>query len=169
MEIYNENKAYEILLCSHARTFIHRLGQLPPDKWDWTPDQAAPTPRILASHALQWLICDRQHINEPNAAKHSDIPELPTEPAAFCEAFERETQAWQTLLQNLTPEQMDGVRYQFNFPDAKMTVRGFVVHVTQNLIYKNGQFSELYFALGLDGTEPYQAPFPNPIYAEHCR
>ena len=169
MEIYNENKAYEILLCSHARTFIHRLRQLPPDKWDWTPDQAAPTPRILASHALQWLICDRQHINEPDAAKHPDIPEMPQDPAAFCDAFELETQEWQTLLQNLTPEQMDQRRRQFNFPDSKMTVRGFVAHVIQNLIYKNGQFSELYFALGLDGTEPYEAPFPNPFYAEHCR
>jgi hypothetical protein len=36
----------------------------------------------------------------------------------------------------------------------------------QNTIYKHGQFSTLYFALGLDGTEPYSAPFPNPIYAE---
>ena len=169
MELYNENKAYEVLLVMHLRTFVHELRRLPPDKWDWTPDQAAPTPRILARHTLQWLICDRQHINEPDAAKHADIPEPPQAPAAFCDALEAETQAWQALLRRLTPEQMDEIRYQFNVMEAKMTVRGFVCHIIQNTIYKHGQFSELYFALGLDGTEPYEAPFPNPIYAEHCR
>jgi hypothetical protein len=46
-------------------------------------------------------------------------------------------------------------------------VRGFVCHMVQNTIYKNGQFMTLFYALGLDGTEPYDAPFPNPIY-EQC-
>jgi hypothetical protein len=36
----------------------------------------------------------------------------------------------------------------------------------QNCIYKNGQLATIYFALGLDGTEPYEAPFPNPIYEQ---
>ena len=64
---------------------------------------------------------------------------------------------------SLTPEQMDAPRSQFNA--FGMNVRGFVLHIIQNTIYKHGQFATLYFALGLDGTEPYDAPFPNPIYA----
>ena len=47
-----------------------------------------------------------------------------------------------------------------------MNVRGFVGHIVQNCVYKNGQFMTLYYALGLDGTAPYTAPFPNPIYAQ---
>ena len=45
-------------------------------------------------------------------------------------------------------------------------MRGFVCHMIQNTIYKHGQFATIYFALGLDGTEPYNAPFPNPIYEQ---
>ena len=45
-------------------------------------------------------------------------------------------------------------------------MRGFVDHMIQNAIYKRGQFATLYFALGMDGIEPYDAPWPNPIYAE---
>ena len=169
MELYDEMKAYEGLLCSHLRTFVYRLRQLPADKWDWTPHQAAPTARTLATHTWQWLICDRQHINEPDAAKHTDIPEPPQDPKAMCDALEAETLEWETLLRRLTPEEMNRIGYQFNIAEAKLTVRGFVCHMIQNAIYKHGQFSELYFALGLDGTEPYEAPFPNPIYAEYFR
>lgn len=32
------------------------------------------------------------------------------------------------------------------------------------MIYKHGQLSTLFFALGLDGEEPYTAPFPNDVY-----
>ena len=34
----------------------------------------------------------------------------------------------------------------------------------QNCVYKSGQISMIYFALGLDGEGPYEADFPNPIY-----
>lgn len=40
-----------------------------------------------------------------------------------------------------------------------------LVNMILNSIYKNGQVSMIYFALGLDGTEPYSAPFPDSIYA----
>ena len=47
-----------------------------------------------------------------------------------------------------------------------MNTRGFVCHMIQNVIYKHGQFSTIFFALGLDGDGPYEAPFPNAIYKE---
>jgi len=117
-------------------------------------------------HTLQWLQCDRQHINEPDASRHSRIPEAPKDPTELCDALEAESKVWSELLRSLSPEDLDRPGMQFNLPDNRMTVRGFVGHMIQNSIYKHGQFSELFFALGLDGTEPYSAPFPNPIYAE---
>ena len=65
-----ETKLYADLLGSHLGSMVHDLRQLPEDKWDWTFAPPAPTPRILATHAWQWLVCDRQHIEEPDAAKH---------------------------------------------------------------------------------------------------
>jgi hypothetical protein len=156
------NKACAQLLCSHLRGMVWRLRMLPEDKWDWTPDPAAPTARILATHAWQWLICDRQHILEADAAKHPAVPEPPASTAALCDALAAETEHWEQLILSLTPEQMDEPRAQFN--KSQMTVFGFVCHMIQNCIYKHGQFSTLFFALGLDGTEPYDAPFPNPCY-----
>lgn len=159
-----ENRAYERLLCGHLESFLWRLRRLSPEQWDWTPDQAAPTARILAVHAWQWLICDRQHIDEPDAAKHARIPDPPTDPQALCDVLAEETERWRSLLRELTPARLDAPRSQFN--RHEMTVRDFICHMIQNTIYKHGQFTTLYFALGLDGREPYAAPFPNPIYDE---
>lgn len=169
MEPRSEMESYEMLLCGHLEGFVHRLRQLSPEQWDWTPDPAAPTARTVAVHAWQWLICDRQHITEPDATKHAAIPDPPPTTDAFCDAFAQETENWQQLLRSLTPEQLDRPGLQFNIPDAALNVRGFICHMIQNVIYKHGQFSELYFAFGLDGKEPYTAPFPNPLYEEHCR
>jgi len=159
-----ENQAYASLLCSHLRGFAHRLRQLGPEMWDWTPSPAAPTARILAVHTWQWLICDRQHIEEPDALHHPLVQEPPAETAALCDALELETSHWDKLISELTPEQFAGMRSQFNgYP---MNTRDFVCHMIQNCIYKHGQFSTLYFAMGLDGDAPYDAPFPNPIYLD---
>ena len=73
------------------------------------------------------------------------------------------------MLLSLSSEQLDRPSCQFNASDAPYNVRGYICHMIQNVIYKHGQFSELYFALGLDGKEPYMAPFPNPIYEEECQ
>ncbi len=160
----SENEVYADILCGHLRQMAHRLRQMPEDKWDYAPAPPAPTPRILATHAYQWLICDRAHINEADASLHDRVPDLPREPNAACDALMDEIQNWDTMLRALTPAQMDAPRSQFN--DSEMNVRAFIAHIIQNCIYKNGQLATIYFALGLDGDEPYDAPFPNPIYEE---
>ncbi|MEO7716076.1 MAG: DinB family protein [Capsulimonas sp.] len=160
----NENEVYVSILCGHLHNMTERLRLLPADLWDWTPDVAAPTARILASHTWQWLICDRQHILEPDALRHELIPDPPADPAAMCDELAEETARWKTLLLSLTPEQFDSPRCQFDYPG--LNVRWFVSHMIQNSIYKHGQFTTLFFALGLDGKEPYDAPFPNPVYKE---
>lgn len=159
-----EAKSYLNLLCGHLEGFTYRLRQLPPEVWDWAPDPAAPTPRILAAHTLQWLQCDRQHIDEPDASKHHRIPDVPADPAALCDAMDAEREAWDQMLSELTEERLDAKRSQFNHHE--MTVRQFICHMIQNTIYKHGQFATLYFAQRLDGDAPYSAPFPNPIYEE---
>ena len=161
--VTQENQAYADLLCGHLRGFVYRLRQLSPEQWDWTFAPPAPTARILATHAWQWLICDRQHIAQADARQHPFIPEPPSDTSAFCDALSEETARWEALILSLTPEQFAADRHQFNgYP---MTVRDFVCHMIQNCIYKHGQFSTLYFAMGLDGNAPYDAPFPNPVYA----
>ncbi len=161
-----ETEQYERLLCGHMGAMVHRLRQIPPERFDETFAPSAPTPRFLAVHAWQWLQCDRAHITEPDAAKHPRIPDPPTDPAALCDALATETENWRVLLRSLTPAQLDETRHQFNEPDARMTVREFVGHILQNNIYKHGQLTMLFFAWGYDGTEAYTAPLPNPIYAE---
>lgn len=161
-----ETKAYEYLLCGHLTGMVHRLRKIPADKFDYAFAPPAPTPRILAVHAWQWLVCDRYHIAEPDAAKHPRVPEPPHDQAELCDALAGETETWRALIRSLSPEKLDEARYQFNEPEAAMTVREFVGHMVQNCIYKHGQLATIYFALGLDGTEPYTAPFPNPIYEE---
>ena len=158
-----ETKLYADLLTDHLGGMIYFLRRIPKDKQDWTFAPPAPTPRILASHAWQWLICDRQHIEEPNAAKHAFIPEPPADFARLCDALLEETKRWQALILALSPEELDAPRAQFN--QSPMTVRDFLGHITQHCIYKDGQLATIYFALGLDGDAPYDAPFPNPIYA----
>jgi len=159
-----ENELYESNLCGHLQAMVHRLRRIPPAKFDYQPAPPAPSPRILATHAYQWLICDRQHIAEPDAAKHARIPDAPQDQQALCDALAEETENWRTLLRSLTPEELAGERSQFN--QYPMNVRAFIGHMVQNTIYKHGQLATIYFALGLDGTEPYAAPFPNPIYEE---
>ena len=166
MKPKNELELYEMILCGHLRGFEERLRKLPQDRWDWSPDPAAPTPRTLAVHAWQWLQCDRQHIRQPDASQHARVAEPPADTAALCDAFAAETAEWSALLRSLTAAELDHPGLQFNLPDNAMNVCGFIGHMIQNAVYKHGQFSELFFALGLDGTEPYAAPFPNPIYAE---
>ncbi|CAN5501510.1 hypothetical protein BH11ARM2_BH11ARM2_29090 [soil metagenome] len=161
----SENELYERVLCGHLESMANCLEKLPDKQWDWTPNPAAPTARILAAHAWQWLLCDRQHIEEPDVSKHPLIPDPPREPAAMVAALRQETERWRSLLGALTPERLDSPIQQFGVGNEG-NVRGFVGHMIQNAIYKNGQFMTLYYALGHDGSEPYDAPWPNPIYEE---
>ena len=164
MDFHNENEAYAGLLCSHMRTMVARLRTVPADKWDWTPDVAAPSARMLAEHAYMCLVCDRQHLEEPDALKHPLVPDPPQDPEQMCDRLAEETDRWEVMLLALTPERFAEGRLQFNA--GPRNVRNFVCHAIQNNIYKHGQFATLYFALGLDGTAPYEAPSANPIYEQ---
>lgn len=76
-------------------------------------------------------------------------------------ALEEETANWMRMLEGMDDERLDARARQFG-GENEGTARGFVCHMVQNAIDKHGQFSTLFFALGLDGEEPYDAPWPNP-------
>lgn len=160
--IDNENDAYIELLCGHLDRFTRRLRAIPAEKWEWQPNPFTPSPRVLAQHAWLWLLCDRNHIHEPDAQRHPPVPEPPAAQAELCALLDREAAEWRTLLRAMSPGQLAETRYAFNW--RRVNVRWLVWHMCQNVIYKHGQLAALYFQLGLDGEEPYQPPFPNDDY-----
>ena len=141
-------------------------GKMSDEQFDFTYHVAAPTARTLITHAWQWLICDRYHIEEPDASKHAKVPDAPEDKDALCVELAAEITRWDEMLKAMPTEKLDEVRHQFNDTGFDWSVRGCVYHMLQNVIYKHGQLSYLAFSFGLDGTEPYAAPFPNPIYKE---
>jgi len=157
-----ENEAYVALLCSHLADMIHKLKAIPAEKWDWTPALPAPSARMVAEHAWIWLVTDRQHLEQPDITRHQPVPAPPSDPEAFCAGLQSELVWWRTTLPTLTPEQLREERFQFGV--GPMDVRSLIVHITQQTIYKNGQLSTLFFALGLDGEEVYSAPHANTYY-----
>lgn len=161
--MHTENEAYVELLCRHLTDMIDRLRAIPAEQWDWTPAPSAPSPRMIAQHTWNWLVADRQHLQESNVTRHLPIADSPTDPEALCAALEAERDYWRQTLPALTPEQFAEERFQFGM--APFGVRSLVTHITQQVIYKHGQLSTLYYALGLDGEAPYTAPYPNDDYA----
>jgi len=153
-------------LVGNARKMIRWGRQLAPEHLDFSYSPAAPTPRDLLIHTWQWLACDRQHIEEPDARRHTLIPEAPDDPEALFTVFGEELDRWQALLEGMTEAKLAEPRSQFNATSYPWSVRDAVYHMLQNVLYKLGQFSYLYYALGYDGTEPYTAPLPNPYYIE---
>ena len=158
-----EISAIARMLCGHLYTIVERGRAIPADKFDYAFALPAPTARVLVTHTYQWLVCDRQHIEIPNASQHPRLPEPPPDQQTLCDLLAAETDRWKTLILELSPEQLDEVRHQFNDP-RDWSIRSILHHMYQNSVYKSGQISMIYFALGLDGKGLYEADFPNPVY-----
>jgi hypothetical protein len=161
----NETELYQRMLCGYVERMARWLRKIPTEQWDWTPAVYAPTCRQVAEHTWVTLVCDRQHVEEPDVFLHPLVPDPPQEPAELCTALEAEAKWWREWLGRQTPETYLAPRKQFGV--GPVNVRWMVYHITQQVVYKLGQLSTLYYALGLDGTEPYQAPFPNEYYLRH--
>ena len=161
--LHSENEVLSALLYMHVERLVERLRELPFDHYDFQFAPAAPSPRMLAEHAWAWLVCDRCHIEEPDARKHPPVQPPPRDKQQMCDLLLEEAETWRRLILGLSPEQMAAPRKQLN--DRDMNVRAFVGHMVQNCVYKHGQFSTIYFALGLDGEGPYDAPIPARLYA----
>jgi hypothetical protein len=160
--VKSETEAYISLLTSHLNLMAGRMEEIPPDKWDWAPSIAAPTPRIIGEQTWRWLVADHRHLTEPDMTRHERTPAPPPTQKDVCAALREEGDRWRELIARLTASQMDEERYHFGaFP---RNVRFMIGHITQQVTYKSGQLSTLYFALGLDGTEAFTAPVPNDDY-----
>ncbi len=158
----DENETYVTLLYGHLQRLIRRLRSIPPERWEWQPAPTTPSPRIVAQHAWRWLVCDRNHIREPDATSHPAITDAPTVQASLCDLLEQEAESWRSLLLTMTAERLSQPRRAFNW--RPVNLRWLVYHMTGNVIYKHGQLATIYFMLGLDGTEPYRAPLPQDDY-----
>ena len=156
---------YDRMLEDHLGAMIRGLRRLKPEHRDWTPDQAAPSCRVIAEHAWQWMVCDRQHITEPDASLHAEIPEAPRDSTQLCLILEQELYTWRELISSLPAELLDEPRFHFGIEENTMNIRSLIGHTIQNVVYKHGQFAVLFYALGYDGDLPYSAPLPNAIYA----
>ncbi len=151
-------------MLTHLSTFVERLRQIPSAKWEYQVTVAAPSPRHVAEHAWLWLVCDRQYIAEPDVAKHTPPLSPPTHQQDICDLLEEEIGLWRQLLITLPLEHLGDTReYQGN---TGVTIRYLICHMVQNVIYKHGELATVYFALGLDGTEPFTAPLPTEFHPE---
>ncbi len=163
----SEIDSYKFLIMHHLLMMANRLQKMDGDACDWSARPAAPSARQVSAHALAWLICDRYHIVEPDALKHPPVPESPGEIAALADAMRAEWSQWEAMLDNLTVESLTEERWQLNYQEGEpLSVRWFIDHSIQNLIYKSGQLATNYFALGFDGEAPYSAPMPRLFYAQ---
>ena len=165
-EPQTELENYEALLIEHLEAMLRALRKMSAEHWDWSPHPAAPSARIIGVHTWQWLVCDRQHITEPDVLGHALVPDAPRDIHQFCDVFEQEILNWRHLLRSLEPSDLLKSRPQFGNPDDTQNIRAYIGHMVQNGIYKHGQLAELFYALQYDGSGPYAAPFPNPLYEE---
>ncbi len=158
-----EPEAYRDLLELHLKKIIARSLAMSEVQWNWSPSPSAPTTAALVEHAWVWLVSDRVQIQDRN--ENGFCPEhLPESKEDLIAALEEEAGEWKRMLTSMEPALLDDPLK--NFGVQEIDVRRLVTHMVQNVIYKSGQLSANYFALGLDGTEPYSAPFPRDVLEE---
>src|SRR5947199_210772 len=119
-KIQSETDAYATLLHWYVSRFVERLRKLPPEQWDLQIATPAPSPRTLAVHAWQCLVCDRQHILEPNVNLHPDVPPPPQDEQAMCDVLQAEADTWRDMIMGLTSQQLDEPRSQFGVFDTNI-------------------------------------------------
>ena len=156
-----EGDVYIQLIPDYAEVIVRVARGLTDEEWEWQWVEYCPSARMVAEHTWMWLRCDRQQIELLDIADHQ--PMIPPEGRlAMAETLHQEAEAWRRLIKGLTPERLDETSLAFG--QEPRTVRGFIAHMINQVVYKTGQISMIVFALGKDGKEPYTAPNPNEIY-----
>lgn len=154
----SEIEAFEQLICGFTGGILRRAREIPEEKWNWSFSERTPTAREICEHAWMWLRRDRQDITADQGA----IPETPIDRTEMLELLASEKDAWQDLIQTIKAPTMDELRFT---PDGySRSIRGYLFHMAQHIVSKCGQMTMLYFELGLDGGEPYDAPHPNRLF-----
>lgn len=160
--LQSELEMFALMVPGFAGSIVRHAELIPDDKWNWSFSERTPTAREICEHAFVWMWCDRQQMTVPDLRRHRPTPNLPADRDSMLRLLEEEVEEWRRLIGSFTPEQLLDEYEAF---DGDMrNLRGFLFHIGQHLIYKLGQLSVLYYELGLDGPEPYDAPYPNQIY-----
>lgn len=165
MAVYDnptEFVVFEKLICGYVGSVLRAANRIPADKWDWSFVAATPSAREICEHTFMWLWCDRQQINVLDRTQHVRTPDLPLERDAMLAMLQEEGEAWRDLIQSLTPEMLEEEREPW--PGEIRNLRGFLYHASQHVVFKAGQIWVLVYGLGLDGPDPYRAPYPDYFY-----
>jgi len=157
-----ELQMLELMVPGYVGSILRAARLIPPDKWNWSFSERTPTARETCEHTFVWLWCDRQQLTVLDRSLHQPTPELPLDQPAMIALLEGEAKEWRRLIRSLTQDQLLEGREPWE--GEKRLVRSFLFHMGQHVIYKAGQIWMLAFELGLDGAEPYDAPFPNRSY-----
>lgn len=160
--LQNELEVSEYGIVQYLESIARIAGLVPEEKWNWSFSERTPTTREICEHTFAWLWCDRQQIMVTDRSLHLPTPDPPANPRAMIELLQQEGMEWRSLIRSLSPEILAEEREPW--PGEVRVVRSFLFHMLQNVIYKLGQLSLLAFELGLDGSKPYDAPYPNRLY-----
>ncbi len=162
-QLQNELEVFELMTAGYVGSILRAARLIPDDKWNWSYSERTPTAREICGHTFAWLWCDRQQIQVPDRARHRPTPDPPSDRQEMISMLQAEAREWQILVRSLSTDQLEEGRVPWE-GDPPRLIRSFLFHMGQNVIYKAGQIWMLAFELGLDGTEPYDAPYPNAIY-----
>lgn len=160
--LQTELEAFELMTAGFVGSIVRAAGLIPDDRWNWSFSERTPTAREICEHTFAWLWCDRQQVTIFDRSKHRPTPELPADRSTMIRLLQGEAKDWRILVRSLTPEQLLEERETFD-GDMRL-VRSFLFHMGQQVVYKAGQIWMLAFDLGLDGSGPYDAPYPNRYY-----
>ncbi len=161
-QLKDELEVFELMIVGYIGSLVRTARSIPDDKWNWSFSERTPTAREICEHTFVWLWCDRQQMTVLDRTQHRPTPDLPIDRMAMIQLLEQEAGEWRRLVRSLDQESLSAEREPW--PGETRVVRSFLFHMGQNVIYKVGQVSVLYYELGLDGGEPYDAPFPNRSY-----
>lgn len=157
-----ELEMFELMILGYIGSILRAASQIPDNKWNWSFSERTPTAREICEHTFVWLWCDRQQMTVLDRSLHKPTPELPTEKKQMIELLERERSEWRCLIRSMSADQLIEERESW---DGEMRlVRSFLFHMGQHIVCKVGQIRMLFFELGLDGGEPYSAPYPDTYY-----
>jgi len=160
-----ETEVYSWLLETYVSKLVDRVNLFSDVQWQWHPSPPVPSAQMLTTSALEWMICDRHHIMEPDAHFHEAIPPTPAERAKVVLSLQAEVKEWVRLLSQIRVEDLDAPRRQFNRLDAdNQDVRWMMLHAIDNIVHKLGEITVLSLALGHSGAEPYKNDLPAEAY-----
>lgn len=158
----SELEAFELFIVGYVGSMLRAIEAMPEDKWNWSISVRTPSPRELCEHTYMRLACDRQQMTEPDYSKHKPVADLPANRSEMIALLRKEAIIWQQLVRGLKPEDLNNELLAWT--DCPRTIRSFLFHMAQNVVYKAGQAWTLHFELGLDGEDRYTAPYPDQYY-----